>query len=253
MLVDEASERTPRPPAHTYIIASTPRTGSYLLCEGLGATRIAGRPSEVFCPKLQGVWRRRWSLPENVDFPRYFEAAVHHLTTPSGVCGVKIHWMQLEPLARYAPFSGQPAQVLNYLYPEATYINLVRRDTRAQAISYFRALATHEWWRTDGVRNRRITGNAPLFDADAILSAERDLIAQQSAWQEYFATNELEPLVIEYEVLVDDYQGQVARVLSLLGLDASAAGSIPLPRLMRQADNSTLQWQKQLDSHVNRQ
>ena len=36
--------------AVTYIVASTMRTGSYLLCEGLEATRRAGHPREIFWP-----------------------------------------------------------------------------------------------------------------------------------------------------------------------------------------------------------
>ena len=37
--------------------------------------------------------------------------------------------------------------VLEFLFPSARYINIVRRDRRAQAISYYRALLSNEWVR----------------------------------------------------------------------------------------------------------
>ena len=49
-------------PERSYIVASAPRTGSYLLCEGLETTGVAGRPTEVFSPHFQEVWRNRWEL-----------------------------------------------------------------------------------------------------------------------------------------------------------------------------------------------
>jgi 2OG-Fe(II) oxygenase superfamily len=55
------------------------------------------------------------------------------------------------------------------------------------------------------------------------------------------------PLTIEYESLRENYRREVAKVLSFLGLDYSAAERIPEPRLVRQADTITADWRQQMD------
>jgi LPS sulfotransferase NodH len=232
----------------SYIVASTPRTGSYLLCEGLEASGLAGRPTEVFSPNFQGIWCRRWGLSQIPDFADYFHAAVRHGTTPNGVYGLKIHWMHLEKLALQAGFVGRYEDVLDHLFPSSLYIHIVRRDRRAQALSYYRASITNEWWRIEGVVNEQSNGRSPVFHAGTILALENDLARQEGAWNEYFCERNLTPLVVEYEALSADYCAQVARVLSFLGLDSSAAFTIPPPRLVRQSDALSSSWRKLLDN-----
>jgi LPS sulfotransferase NodH len=235
-------------PQRTYIVAATPRTGSYLLCGGLEATGIAGRPSEAFTPDFEGIWRRLWSLDPCAGFWDYFREAIRYGTTSNGVYGLKIHWMHIARLAQDASFAGESADVLAQLFTGAVFVNIVRQDLRAQALSYLRALQTNEWWRMEGVVNDQRNGAVPVFDAAAIERLERELVSQQSAWERYFVERHIEPLVVEYEALTEDYRGQLARVLDFLGLDASAAATIPPPRLLRQADRLTAQWSQLMEA-----
>jgi trehalose 2-sulfotransferase len=233
-----------------YIVASTPRTGSYLLCEGLETTGVAGRPTEVFSPHFQEIWCRRWALGPAPRFQDYLAVALRHGTTSNGIYGLKIHWMHVGVLAMQANFRGDSTGVLDHLFPGAVYVRMIRRDRRAQAISYFRARVTNEWWRIDGVRNDQSYGCQPVFNPSAILALEQELINQDLEWHLYFRARGIEPLIVEYESVVRDYRGQVARVLEFLGLDSSMALAIPPPRLVRQADGLTHEWRRLLDNSV---
>ena len=232
----------------SYIITSSPRTGSYLLCEGLADTGIAGVPTEPFCPEYRAEFCQRWQLPLEVEFEPFLASVKQHGTTPNGVFGVKIHWMQAQHLSRDSGFVDTRDGVFECLFPGAKYIHLYRRDRRAQAISYFRALATREWWRIHGVANHQMTNERPKFDSPAIRALELELEEQESAWRAYFDAKGLEPLFVEYETLARKYQPEIGRALSHIGQAASAAAAIPNPRLVRQADGTTQLWKDRLDA-----
>jgi LPS sulfotransferase NodH len=226
-----------------YIVAATPRTGSSLLCEGLAATGVAGVPDEIFAPHLRELWYEKWSLSEPVSFSRYLEPALRYARSGNGVVAFKIHWMHVAELAGQTQ-CGTDA-VLSQILPGARFVNIVRRDRRAQALSWFRASRTDEWTRF------RDTSDAarptPPLDLDAVRDFEVQINTQQACWLEYFRTTGAVPLTIEYEDLDKHYRHEVSRVLSFLGLDPAAAYRIPEPRRVRQADAVTAGWRKQLE------
>jgi LPS sulfotransferase NodH len=227
-------------PAMSYVIAATPRTGSYLLCEGLQETGIAGFPTETFAFAFEAEWLRRWDLQSDSPFLDYFQHAIHEGTTSNGVYGLKIHWMHIAPLA--ARLSLNESRVLEDLFPNARFVNIVRRDRRAQAISYYRALISNEWWRMSGVNNWQANTARAVFDRAAILHHQSKLEYQQACWERYFEERQITALTIEYESLVDDYQGQIARVLRFLQLDDKNAHELPAPKLLPQRDQTSAQW-----------
>lgn len=231
----------------SYIIASTLRTGSYLLCEGLYETHVAGSPVEAFCPDNRAGFCRRWELPSDADFATYFRGVIENGTTWNGVFGVKIHRHHLEHLARECSLAGDPDRVLPCLFPRANYIYLRRRNLRAQAISCFRAETTNEWWRIRDVVNPRAREAPPVFDAARILQLEKILRLQDNAWKRFFAAEKIEPLQMDYETLWHDYRNEIARALAFIGQDAALAATLPDPRLVRQADSTTEEWCRMLD------
>jgi LPS sulfotransferase NodH len=229
-------------PHTVYVIAATPRTGSNLLCEGLSATGVAGVPQEYFAPDFVTMWRSRWGLDASSGPGAFVETALRHGTSSNGVTAFKIQWMHV---ARLAGCLGLvEAEVLPTLLPGAAFVNTVRRDRRAQALSWFRAIETREWGRLAGSP----APPAPALDVEAMVRLEAHIAWQQAAWEAYFAAAEVVPLTVEYESLDADYRGQLSRVLRFLGLDASAAEAVPAPRLARQADDVTVRWRRQLDS-----
>jgi LPS sulfotransferase NodH len=227
-------------------VAATPRTGSTLLCEALEATSLAGRPAEIFAPHLRAWWRRHFSLSPDGSFAEYFRTAVEASTTDNGVYGIKVMSMHLAELAGEVSFSGEPTDVLTSLFPDAAYVNVVRRDRRAQALSLHRAHQTDEWFRrTD---NPQTPLDQLRFDVAAVTSLETDLEVQQRTWDRYFERRRINPLLVEYETLIDNYRGEVARVLSFVGLEPSHASAIPSPSLKRQSDELTISWRRAMDA-----
>ena len=234
-------------PVVTYIIASTMRTGSYLLCEGLEATGRAGHPREIFCPERRENYAGEWQLPPNLSFADFLRAALQKSTTENGVCGMKIHGHHIGPLARECGMPSDSWTVLRELFPQARYVHLRRRDRRAQAISWYRAVITNEWWRIFGVEDWDLTGEEPEFDGEEIRRLELELEHQQRAWDEFFATKPGEVLLMDYETLATDYRGEVARALAFIGEDSALARDLPEPRMVRQSDSMSEDWHRRMD------
>jgi len=230
-----------------YIVAATPRTGSSLLCEGLRSTEIAGHPVEVFAPLFRGMWYRRLLLRSSTRFEDFFLAALKYGTSINGVYGLKIQWMHVAKLAKDLSFKGETEDVFDAYFPGARFVNIVRRNRREQAISWYRAIATNEWWRINSNNRHRMALVEPKFDTKAIQSLEIEIDRQQKAWDQFFSTRRISPLVVEYENLSKDYNGQVASVLSFLNLDSAKAMQIPPPRLIKQADKVTAEWCKLME------
>lgn len=220
----------------TYVIATSPRTGSTLLCEALTATKVLGNPTERFDPGANQSFLLNVGTYSETPFEEYFAAVLRRGTTKNGVFGVKVHWSQVEFLAQQSG-AGFP-EVFDRLFPGAKYINLTRRDRRGQAISFYRL--------EQGNRRTKLGGLE--FDAKEIRRLEGDLYRQQLGWAEYFRARGIEPLTIEYESLVRYRRHEVARVLAFLGEDPAIAEGIPEPQLVQQADETTIAWRRLLDA-----
>lgn len=247
----------------TYVIASTPRSGSSLLAAGLVATGVAGRPEEYFTPDHIGSYKDDLKLPMNCSWAEYLATVMAFAATENGVRGVKIHWRHVVVLAQALGFRGDPGIVLEMLFPSAVFVNIVRVDRRAQAISLFRAETTGEWFRSSGSPKRArswglylarptpgqagvdLTGVAPTYEQ--IVGMERSLDAEQAAWTNYFSTRRLNVLTVRYEELDANYRGEIARVLEFLGADPATAAGLPKPPLERQSDHINQHWRRLID------
>jgi LPS sulfotransferase NodH len=223
----------------SYLICTTPRTGSNFLCEVLQRTGVAGRPDEYFWHPP--IWQENWSTP---TFSAYLERVRRQGTSPTGVFGVKLMWSYLdELLPRLADSLGlttaDALTILSAAFPNPQFIWLSRRDKVRQAISHFRALHTNAWRSTD-------TPNHPTseiaFDFEAIDWLVRQSIADDQAWQAYFQQHRIEPLSVTYEELADDPAKTAQRILDHLGLPAPAAPWPPPWAHQPQADTLTDEW-----------
>jgi trehalose 2-sulfotransferase len=246
----------------TYVIASTPRSGSSLLAAGLVATGVAGRPEEYFSPDDIESYKEDLKLPMNCSWGEYLAKVMAFAATENGVWGVKIHWRHVVLLARALGFRGDPGVVLEVLFPAAVFVNIVRADRRAQAISLFRAETTGEWFRSLGLPTTvrpwglylgrptpgaavDLTGVAPTYEQ--IIGMERSLDAEQAAWTNFFTTRRRKVLTVRYEELDANYRGEIARVLQFLGADPAHAAGLPNPPLERQSDHVNEHWRRLID------
>src|SRR5256884_6763410 len=117
-------------PAISYIIASTQRSGTHLLCSILGSTGVAGWPGEFFLSKPSETWEKRWNSSSR---DAYIERVLQENTGRNGVFGAVVMWsyfermlQMLHELREYKRFTG--AELLAELFNRPKYIWMRRRN-----------------------------------------------------------------------------------------------------------------------------
>lgn len=240
---DRSPPGPPVPPRRSYLVCSTPRSGSTLLCEGLRATGALGTPTEYFNIEASVVpLRRRWGSASPEDFVRDL---YRFRTSADGVFGAKLHWQQVEELRTDLGLDRAPNrglmpehQVLDGLFPGARYLYVHRADDERQAVSYWLAERTRQW----SVHHGEEPPPAPLPDYDfaGIDEIRRKIEHGDACWARYFADSGIHPLRVTYEELADAYADVVARVAGELGV-ALGPGDVAAPRLRRQANGYSKQ------------
>jgi LPS sulfotransferase NodH len=248
-----AAPHAPTSVRQTYLICTNPRSGSWLLSEGLASTSVAGNPREWFHAAQEQEERARWRMAHSTDltFAGYLEHVRRRATSPNGICGVKLHYYQFAELQerlaaqpRLRDLTGLP--LLSAIFPNVRHLWLRRRDKARQAISYYIASSTDRWWQIDGVKPKKTPGPAtePAFDPRKIRSLESQVRRSEARWKAYFKANEIDPFVVFYEDLLADYAGQIVRVLNWLGVSDVEPARVPPPRLQRQSTSQNEDWLK---------
>ena len=263
-------------PKKSYLICTTPRSGSTLLCELLTATGIAGRPDEYFqqlrstgapmTPRdyLDGVAadvvppveqhedeladRFLYDPGRFPDFEGYLDWVVDRSTTPNGVFAAKIMWPYMAGLV--AGLSSVPwlrgiegpDALLSRAFPGMRYVWLRRLDKVRQAVSLWKAIQTWRW-RQDAAQNGGPACAAKLrYSFEAIDHLRRRLVSSDRAWEIYFEQTESNPLTLTYEDFVPDIDATVNRLLDHVGIRRPTGAGCAPPPTARQADELSEQW-----------
>ena len=222
------------------LIATMPRSGSWLLAEILWNSALVGEPHEYFRPDFVELWAAEWALPPKPSIRRYIDAAMAWTQSANGVFAAKLHWYQLDWLTRTiaaeAGLDAGSAVDLADWFPDPRYVLLRRRNTARQAISYCKAATTGIWFATaEGDRSPA----AEDYDLQQIRWFEDALIDHESRWRMYLGGCRATLLEVCYEDLAADLTGTVQQVLDFLGLATDGEIPLPAPRLRAQSDAST--------------
>ncbi len=210
----------------TYVVASTPRSGSTLLCRALWATRHAGAPKEYFNPEHMRDFRARWG---HLPLPEYLRHLYRHRSSPNAIFGVKAHFHQIDQLFLSQGFD------LHEMLREPRYILISRRDRLRAAVSWVKAEQTGIW------NSEAPRPAAVHYDHQAIVARMAKLEADDRAWRAYFRCRGIEPHAVDYEELTADYEATVRAVLDFLGASGEIAEIAP-PRLKKLADDVSEDW-----------
>jgi LPS sulfotransferase NodH len=113
------------------------------------------------------------------------------------------------------------------------FVHVRRRDKVAQAVSLWRAVQTRAWSAAEEACAE------PVYHARGIELLRAQVTAHDEAWRAWFAANDVQPLLVEYETFAVNHAGTVRRVLDHLGVSADR---IPDPPLSRQGDERSARW-----------
>ncbi len=225
----------------SYLICATPRSGSFLLCEALKNTSLAGRPEEYFWREDEPFWKERWSASTYAD---YVSGAIQEGTTPNGIFGAKVMWGYFDDfvskLRTIAGYETLPvSKLLATTFPDLHYIWITRRDKVRQAISHVKALQSNVWAQDN--TTPQFTGELH-FDFVQIDGMVQSVELHERAWQNYFAGNSIQPIPVVYEELVPAYEETAIRLLHELRIPIPEQLTFAPRQMQKQADALSEEW-----------
>lgn len=270
----------------SYLVCATPRSGSTLICQALKATGVAGRPEEYFeALRHSGRPRRPEEYFEGVDdrsilghlgergvgdepaqrsplwsrtaYDRYLEWAFEIGTTPNGVFGAKLMWGyfgDFASLLRNVPeYSDLPlADLLDAVFPDLTFVRVVRANKVRQAVSLWKAVQTATW-RQEGEATADGDEDPPYksylhehrpqlrFHYRAIEHLLNQILIEEAQWDAFFEHARIRPVLVLYENFEAEYEVATRNVLERLGIDVPADLRIE-PRMRKQSDGINDDW-----------
>lgn len=211
----------------TYLLASSPRSGSHYLGHLLCETGELGSPLEYFHPEHLKKWKEKLNAGDE-------ETAFRHIlarrTSPSGWFGVKAHWKQFAIV--------RENERLQKLFSFEKYLLITRRDKVAQGISFALAQATQAWI------SFQKTKKAPTYSFVAIQQAVKQLEAQEARWKSYFAARDIDPIVVEYEDLTADPAAVVDKIRSSFGITSVSSSRESLKMPEKQGGEINDEWRQ---------
>jgi LPS sulfotransferase NodH len=261
-------------PRTSYLICSTPRSGSTLLCEALRNTGLAGRPEEYFQHRRKtGVPRRPREYFEGVDNPAidrilgdytrvddepipfdprghetydaFLEWVFEEATTPNGVLGAKVMWGYFNGfVSRLRDVLGdaviETPEALDRVFPDLHYVWVTREDKVAQAVSLWKAIQNWTWRRDEGEGGSRRHGLR--YSYDAIDHLAKSIVRDEGEWHRYFERAGVRPYTVVYERFVDSYEQTALEILEHIGVELPAGHAFAERRMTRQADAVSQEW-----------
>jgi LPS sulfotransferase NodH len=239
--------------AKAYVICTSPRSGSTMLCGMLEATGQAGSPDSHFHVPSLDAWIDEYglapdpgtSMRDRLDL--VLAAAVTRGRGATAMFGLRLqqdsldHFLSMLGIAHPGVAGG--AASIEAAFGRTRYLHLTRRDRLGQAISHLIATQTGLWHRNaDGSELERLAEPAaPVYDPDVIRALIARAEARDLAWNRWFVRERIKPLRLTYEVLSADPQGVLGCVLAHLGLDPALAATVA-PPTARLADATSDDW-----------
>lgn len=280
----------------SYLVCATPRSGSTLVCQALKETGVAGRPEEYFealqrsgRPRRPSEYFTRAEDPSILDhlgererrtgddpeprsplwsrtaYDRYLEWVMEQGTTPNGVFGAKLMWgyfgdfvslLRNIPAYRDLPLT----ELLPTVFPELTFVRVVRANKVRQAVSLWKAVQTATWRQEDPRREQSEIATLPedsdvppyksfldehrpalRFHYGAISHLLDQILREEARWDAFFEHTRIKPVLVLYENFAADYETSTLNVLERLGISPPEGFKLE-PRMRSQSDGINDDW-----------
>ena len=239
-------------PPQAYVLCTSPRSGSTLLCSLLRATGAAGHPASWFHESSLEAWADDLEVATPFRHEEERIAGLVDAAKVKGRAGGPLFALRLQrqsapfllrTLERLHPDAADDLTRIEQSFGETRFIHLTRLDKVAQAVSYMRARQSGLWHRAaDGSELERLAPHRePHYDAVFLSEWVGTFTRYDAAWRDWFAQEGIKPLVLTYETLTEDPADCVRQVLETLSLDPHLADDAT-PGVQRLADAQSLEW-----------
>lgn len=235
----------------TYIVCATPRSGSHLLAEAFQVSGMAGKPDEYFITNKQGQLQNEQGNIAEIYGKKTLEA-FHELvlslgSTPNGVFGIIIQWDYLHHILRNFRSLPQYANLddkalLDELFDKPKFIWLQRRNKIRQAISWIKARQTGVWKVQAEKSNNPQQKPELRYDYFLIEQNIKRFENAEKGWATFFQTNQIDPLVVVYEELAQNFEQTALNLLDFLNLERPENMQFKERKLKKQADTLNEVW-----------
>ncbi|MEO9895047.1 MAG: Stf0 family sulfotransferase [Paracoccaceae bacterium] len=240
-------------PYKSYVICTSPRSGSTMLCKMLSETGIAGHPESYFHTPSIPEWLSSFDLGEdNFDTEQsalkaIFEGAQNQGTGTTGVFGLRLQGQSLpfflKQLKKLHPEQSNDRQLIDTVFGETLFTHLTRTNKLDQAVSLVKALQSGLWHlASDGTEIERTAQPKPLVYDDVSISRElKSMNALEDAWIIWFEQQKLDPLQVTYADLSQRPKATLARILKALGQPIVNVQDITIG-VAKLADQTNQEW-----------
>lgn len=237
----------------SYVICTSPRSGSTLLCDLLSKTGIAGNPASYFHLPSISDWVNNFNLtqedsePERIVLETIIRAAITEGSFDTGMFGLRLQRHSFdyftEKLAILLPGLSSDAQRFHKAFGRTAFLHLTRQDKLKQAVSYVKAEQTGLWHTApDGTEVERLAPpQVPTYEPARIRACIEEMKAYDHEWEKWFVTEKIDPFRIQYEALSADPVRTLSTVLDHLGLDCGAMSDVE-PGVTKMADKISQDW-----------
>ncbi|MBL4810918.1 MAG: sulfotransferase [Rhodobacteraceae bacterium] len=237
----------------SYMICTSPRSGSTLLCKLLEETGVAGNPGSYFHNPSLASWLQSNGL--NADAFSTHEAAlraIYNAAIAEGRGDTAIFGLRMQRKS-FDFFMQQTALLhgdmqtdvarIEAAFGPTLFIYLTRASKLDQAISLVKARQTGLWhMAADGTELERLSEpQQPYYDGAAIGHHLAELKQLDEAWKTWFRHENVQPLEVSYDRLSSDPRRILADILNALGLQKSLAANAS-PPTQKLADATSRQW-----------
>ncbi|NNF77575.1 MAG: sulfotransferase [Rhizobiales bacterium] len=236
-----------------YVICTSPRSGSTLLCKLLAATGVAGKPGSYFHDGSVAAWLGYYDLtPDEAATERevladIFAAAIAEGSAGTGMFGLRLQRHSFDffsrKLALLHPDHPTERERFQAAFGRTAFVHLTRRDKIEQAVSCVKAQQTGLWHAApDGTELERLSApQAPAYAPDEISACVEEMTAYDHQWESWFEAQSLQPLRITYEALSAAPGETLKCVLQHLGLNRETARGVE-PGVAKLADEISKDW-----------
>lgn len=238
---------------NAYMICTSPRSGSTLLCGMLASTGIAGKPASYFFGTTLEGWQEEleFQLDEKATERNIVDAAFRVARTRgrhgTDMCGLRMQAHSLafflQKLAVLHPGVSTDAERIQLAFGSTLFVHLTRPNKLDQTVSYLKAQQTGLWHRSaDGSELERTAPHRePVYDSAKIAACIDVMTAYDRNWNDWFGREAIEPVRLSYDDLSADPVGILRQVLQSLGLDPAAAVGVT-PKVKKLADGINDDW-----------